>query len=493
MGLSFVLETSAKLLGRLSVPFKGTWKTLPSHLLPPDVLTDSLNVVIQSGELVSRAGLEPFDSFPTSSPVLGSMLYLDGMNKYPIAATATKVYLYNGGWGALLGPTLATPANSPIRFTLFSTGSTFYFVLANGDKLYYGNTGPYQELTPFLGSLLPSITDITSSFNRLVMISPPYSIAWTNALTIFEAPVLNTVFLADTPDPLVAIRNLGTLGFVVYKEASIYTAFAQGATSAAAFRFEFRGTYEGPANPNAVVDANGVHYGFTPSGRVFRFDGSRHDFIADGLWPTLREDIDSDYLHKIHGVYNYKTHEIYFWYPRVGDEGEVKGMLLINLPYPLSGVENFSYFLGSSAFSCTNSLGTALFQNIQSSFVFGNSYSYRLNHNHFFDAEGNEIPIRIQPGFISPQDQSIVQAIYQYYLRRGEGKGTISVHSIVSNMLETNMGESSQEEIIDLTTIVPNEYISTDSQGSFISFRIEANASDRVSYLGADIYGITTM
>jgi len=492
MGTSYILESSAVPLGRLQIPFKGTWKTLPSHLLPPDALADSMNVVIQSGELKPRAGMESYAILPSANDILTTGLYVSGANiKYPLAVSATEVFAYDGGWYQLTGPSLTTPSSTTPRLTTFSSSGGFDFILTDQTNLYNGSNGTYSVITPTIGSLLPGITDISTSFNRVIVISPPYSLAWSNALNFFEWPVLNTVYLSETPDTLVAVRNLGTLGFAVYKEGSIYTAFAQGSTDAAAFRFEFRGVFEGPANPNALIDVNGVHYGFTPSGRIFRFDGSNHDFIADGIWPFLRDDLDPNYLYKIHGVYNYKTHEIYFFYPRLGDSGAVKGMLLINLPYPLSGIESFSYFLGRASFSCTASLGTVLFENLQTSLVFSSGQSYRLNHDHFYDGV-SEIPISLQHGFLSHPNNSIVQPIFQTYLRRGSGRGIVQVQSVVSNMLEENLGTEELEEYIDLSVVVPNEYIGFNNQGSFISVKLSANASDMIRYLGTDVYGIIT-
>jgi len=494
MGTSYILESSAVPLGRFQIPFKGTWKTLPSHLLPPDALADSMNVVIQSGELKPRAGLKPFGGdFPIGYEPRTTYLFVTSNNvKIPLVAGVNTLVGYNTSWYTISGPNLTVPEGKNPRITTFSSSGDFVYILTDTNDLFFGDSGSYAVLTPTLGALLPGITDISTSFNRVVVISPPYSIAWSNALNYLEWPVLNTAYLSDTPDALVAVRNLGTLGFAVYKEGSIYTAFAQGSTDAAAFRFEFRGVFEGPANPNALIDVNGVHYGFTPTGRIFRFDGSNHDFIADGIWPFIRDDIDQDYIHKIHGLYNYKTHEVHFFYPRLGDSGEVKGMVLINLPYPLSGIESFSYFLGKTPFSVTASLGTIFLENASESLVFGPSHAYSVDHDYLYDGENEEIPCVIQHGFLSHPNNAIVQPVYQAYLRRSEERGLAQVTSIVSNMLETNLGTLDNQETIDLSISIPNEYIGFDNQGSFVSFHLSANASSMLRYLGCDVYGIIT-
>ena len=94
----------------------------------------------------------------------------------------------------------------------------------------------------------------------------------------------------------------------------------------------------------------------TPSGRVGYFDGSQHQWIADGIWPFLQIDIDSSNTHRIHGCYDYRIATVIFWYPRSTDvDGLCTGMLVINWPYPLAGIQNFAYFTGVSSFPVTNS------------------------------------------------------------------------------------------------------------------------------------------
>lgn len=495
MAISYLLEPTAKLISKFIIPFKGTWKTLPSHLIPPDALSDSLNVTIQGGALRSRPGLQMFN-LTSLGEIKGTFLYVDALvGKSPLAVSNNKFWQYTpmNTWVDKTNSQNITPVgNYRQRMTSIQQSNQFRVVLANGSAgLFYFDGGLLQAIVPSTGTIPMGIIDVCTSFSRIVGLIPPYTVVWSSIFDISTWPDLNTNILSDTPDPLVTIKNLGTLGFAIYKEGSIYTAFGQSGSAAASFRFEFRGEFEGPANPNALVSAQGIHYGFTPSGRIFSFDGSKHEYIADGIWPFLRDDVDINYLYKIHGVYSFRQHTIYFWYPRKGQGGQVKGIVLVNLPYPKAGLDGYTYFLGESAFSCTDSLGTVLFQNTSGALIFGDDISFVLNPDYQFD-NMHEIPVRMNTPLITTPNNVIVHPTFEVYLRRGSHKGTVFLSSLTSNLLENDAGESSEVERIDLTQFAPNEFISFENQGSFVGFKLEGTAADGIEYLGADVYGRET-
>ncbi len=494
MAISILQEPGSRMIGRFSVPFRGTWKTLPPHLLPNDVLADSLNITIQSGSIKPRSGLQRFSQSSFAQDVKGSFLYVSENNiKIPIAVTDNKFYIYLNDWEDRTGSTnFSLGYNSRVRMTNFASRATFHVVIANGtSNLYTWQSGPINRLVPNVGSLVDNMTDIIVAFGRLVVLAPPYTVIWSETYDSQTWFPLNTAILMDTSDPAIALKNLGVYGFVVYKEASITTAFAQAASSAAAFKFEPAKEYEGPCSSAGVVGANGVHFGLTPSGRIFRFDGSNHTFIADGIWPFLRDDIDISRRHMVHGCYNYKSNEIYFWYPKKSQPNEVKGMIILVLPYPLSGVQDFSYFLGESAFSCTDSLGALHLTDNIGNLVFGKSQSFVIEPNWPYD-DSSRIPVALEPGLIGysqemGQNLPIYKPSYELYVKKAENKKTIFFQSATSNQLEERT--LSEEEEIDLSDIKPNEFIAFDNSGSFVGLKVTGFADSGFEYLGCDVYG----
>src|SRR5437762_3002444 len=107
--ISHILDPSAELLKTYMPPFRGTWKVLPPHLVPDDVLQDSLNVALFSGVLKSRSGMLQFEDFVFESEVIGSYLATDVNNvKSVVASTARNAYRHFsvGTWVSMTGSVL---------------------------------------------------------------------------------------------------------------------------------------------------------------------------------------------------------------------------------------------------------------------------------------------------------------------------------------------------------------------------------------------------
>lgn len=514
--ISYQNDPSARLLKSYIPPFKGTWKTLPAHLLPDDVIQDSLNVTLLSGKLRSRLGLVRYSNIIFPNPVIGSFQFIDVNNtKLPLASTATQLYQYiPSDWTNITGSVVLNSLAKQVRMTSIQAATSVYLLYCNGlDELKYKqDSGNLQDITPYVDpdtgpSSLPIFTDICTSFSRIVGFTPPYTVAWCASLNdtylnFTNWPALNQVILSDTEDSIVALGSLGTLGLAIYKEGNIFVGFAQQGTDASAFRFEHRGSYPGPAGVQAVVSALGGHVYMTNTGRIAFFDGTQHQWVADGLWPFLQDDIDVEYSKNIFGVYNYKTSEIYFWYPKVGDSGLLKGMVILNAPYPTAGVVTPSYFLGSTDFTCTNGLSTPLFNDSVDPFVFGNSRVFSLDKNTYTD-DSQSFSCSFTTGIFKPPQpelpkgstqllSDIYRPIFELYLTRDSFRGTANLSSITSNNLETDGESSSNSEIIDLTSINVNEFVGFNETGSFIGLKLEWDSESKVEYKGCDVYGRTT-
>jgi len=518
MSISIQNDPNADHLKTYLPPFKGTWKTLPEHLIPDDAVQESMNVSLLGGKLRSRCGLEMYNSATFDAPISGSFMFVGVSNiKYPVASSKSKVYKYLGSWQEIpvFGTTLVGLDTSQVRMTSIQQGSIVYLIYTNGvqpllvsEELVSLVTIPPYITTPI--SIIPILKDLCTSFDRIVGIQPPYTVTWcdvvnSNYLGFTNWPSLNQAILSQTEDSLVAIRNLGTLGIAVYKEGNIFLGIAQQGPNSQAFRFEHRGEYEGPAGVQSIVNVNGVHVYMTSTGRVGYFDGTQHDWICDGIWPFLQDDLDTVYASKIHGSYNYRTSELYFWYPKLGDNGILRGMLIINWPYKLAGIQSYSYFLGYSSFEITNSLTVRLFNATTSPLAFSKESdiyrTYALKHTHYFD---NAVPFQcsFKTGVFKPivqestqqrtRDTSdIYRPILELYSTRDSTRKTVQLSAVLSQSLE-DTGTSTSPEIIDLTSVQPNEYIGFNETGSFIGIEASWSSDSKFEYKGCDIYGRRT-
>ena len=510
---SYLSDPSAKLLKSYPPPYRGTWYTLPSHLLPDDVLAESRNVTLRKGILRSRSGLSQFDAFVFPERVTGAYTFVDSSdNKLFIAGTEQHLYRFSGSWADITGTTLTGDSTTLSRMTSIQQGTLNYLLYCNGkDTLKVSANGAsLTDITPFIDpvtgpSSIPSPIDITTSFSRIVAITRPYTLAWSDVvnddhLCFTNWPALNQAILSDTPDTLVAIRPLSTVAFAIYKEGSIFVGIAQAGPSSAAFRVEFRGKYQGPAGTQAIAEWDGKHVYMTPTGRVGVFDGTAHDWICDGVWPFLRENIDIAHSNRIFAVYDYSVSEITFWYPKPGDDGALRGMLVICLPYPLAGVSSYSYFLGESLFPCSTGLSVEPFLGQTDPLVFSAlapRKSYGINNLAYGDG-GQPFQCSFNTGLFRPSFKKSaleeattgqqVKPSLEFYTTRDGTRGIAHVSSLVSQQLETS-GEIGDLEELDLTQIQPNEFVASGNIGSFLGVRAEWFSDAKVEYKGCDVWG----
>src|SRR5262245_7181507 len=75
MTVFFQKEATARLLKSYPLPYKGTWRSVPSQILPDDALQTSFNISLIYGHLRSRCGLPLYGSFGTiTTPVYASFM-----------------------------------------------------------------------------------------------------------------------------------------------------------------------------------------------------------------------------------------------------------------------------------------------------------------------------------------------------------------------------------------------------------------------------------
>ena len=485
------------LIGQWTVPLQGTLRGLPPYAIPQDAVYDSLNVLVRQGAVVPRSGITNFDLTPLGSRPVGAfstILLASGAfqtdtyqndtfqlagntaNNALVVATNRKIWAYfSGVWHDLTNAALTASADNPARLTAIEIANTINIVIVNGTdvpQLWDTTTAQVANLvgTP----AAPTWSDITTASDRLIGIIPPYTIQWGNSLSLATFPALNFRTLADTIDPVVAIRNLGTLGVVVYKTRSIWVGQPGGATDASYFAFTLRGFWEGPASSAAVVDADGIHFYMTNIGRLAAFDGTQQQWVCDGLWPAIKSEIDQAYVGRIFGTFDALNNEVSFYYPRVGDSGQPRGIATIKLPNVGEGIAQPVGFRGLQTIPVSCGTDARLLTTRQT-FLFGDQsqVGYTLGGP---DDDGTNFSGYFQPGLIAAPAMDLYRLEgFEVFMARGAGRsGTLAVKVVSNNLLENpDTTNYAVAQPIDLSQAPPTQPEGADVTGKFFGLRFE--------------------
>jgi len=473
------------------VPYSGTWKSLPGHLIPESALVDSSNVFIKDGELVTRPGLGvKFGIGVLDGEVLGGGEFSNGVDRFLVAVTRSSVYTATSivsNWNRIGG--VSFDADKGVSFDLFSSSGVVYAIIASGSVVYTWDGTTFNTITSSLG-VIPNVHDIEIAFDRIVAIEKPYNVRWTVGLDFTNWSDLNESKKPESGDEVVTIKKMTNLGFVLYKEKSIYIAFATAGPDSTAFTFrDSRGQYEAPAGIHAVVDVNGSHIYMTASGRIGLFTGAQHRWIADGIWSFMREDIDETLTYKIFGIYDRVLNTLSFVYPR---GGEMVGLVVVNLPYPEIGIQGFSAFLGTLSVPVNYGFGFKLNNLLPQCIGFNSSD----NQGYLFDSSvGNDagLPFNciIQTPIKPFESFKHNKVNVETFCERSDTYGMVGVNIVSSAMLDNRDGHVySEMQRIDLNTARVNEFLGFNKSDRYFGVKYSWNSGLSVfKYKGAIVYG----
>ena len=447
------------------------------------------------------------------------------------------------------GVVFAGSRDDSYRFTSLAFGTP----LQNYTFLVRGNQAPYYWDPSLAGGNIVAVPgspanwkDATTVFDRIIGITDT-EVSWGEILQVDNWPAVNVKSLMETPDYCKAIRPFGNMNVIVFKERSIWKGLGNGeGTSAFSFRWQFAGYYEGPCGVNAC-DGTPLGYAYmTRNGRVGLYNGTKVDWIADQIWPLIRDDIDQTQVCRVFVRYREANHQVVCLYPRTGDGGRVRGILIIQLPQMESGVDKFACFNGSFEadvallanaqvdIHCMGEFekdagGTAAvvaqlgmvgtrFSSGNGATIYGqwedltNPVSSGGQHSSLdWNVQAYRVTARLQPGLLtSPKsDPHRIEAV-EPFLRRGTdvatagvGGGavdTCDVFPVASDTLHTRGGVvgNTGTTITDMdgttppvkeTVGVSDTRVIGPHRGRFLGFRLDAR-SDNIAlrYLGAIIY-----
>ena len=503
------------------VPNMGVVHGVPSHTLPPNALHTSLNVCIRDGLLVPRPGMTLFASTvlvgrPTGSigsNVLGSGAFQDDAfqedafqvdSSIPatlsVVGTTKRLYVfYNGMYNDITGSLpsgsdLGGSADNPSRFTGLPIGSPPQISIVHSNGIDTPRVWALGDPSFVTMPDAPLWKDLTTISDRIIGLVGPYEIRWGESLDLDNFPVENSRTLADTTDATVAITNFGTTGGAVYKSNSIWNVVVtDDPVSSRFFRFDFKIQVEGPASAPALVNAQKAHYYMTRNGRVGRWDGYAHEWVADGAWPLIRADLDTDFAGRIHGAYEPTHDEIIFYYPRVGDNGECKGIHTVTLPRPMNNLTDHIGFPGMSSHPI--STATSLVLDLKKILVFTSDVATVGAKAYLLEGQNDDAERFTgywQPGLAMVEGPNPARiGDCEAFFERGPGYGTVTIKAVVSDILDNAGGRVVEAgQTIDLSKIAIFDLKTADARGRFIGTRFEFRTPVTIRYKGLDMRNI---
>ena len=510
--MTLVREPGSEIIAQFAVPTRGTWKNTPAHTIPLDAVYDSLNVFIREGKLRNRPGLTLYDDTVFESPVLGGAMIVTLGDHIILAPTRNRLYQLDSVtkvWTSII-PTNAdgvTASNftdndlTVVDMAFMETAGEYIAIFAvQGKPLKQWTQSPY-DVRVLTGTNIPNAKSVCVAANRIIALVYPHTVVWSGSLTPSVYSALAYAKKAQTGDEGICVRSLTSLAFVLYKERSIYTARAQaGLNEGTAFAFSEPLYVEGPAGIYAVVNIGGAHVYMTRNGRIALFDGTSYPtWIADGLWLFLQQDMNQSLVHLIRGVYDYRLHTVIFFYPKVGESGVLRGMVIVNLPFEGQDIAEPATprsFLGLCQKSITHACEKRWNDEIDRSFLFSSplttqdgSQAYTFDETVNVDEE-TPFDCGFQTGLQAMPDARHTHLTVETFMERATGYGSVLVEPVVSDILETPGGTvlESSGQYIDLSHNPTNEYKGFAKKVRFFGLKYTWTSVDTVRYSGAVVY-----
>jgi hypothetical protein len=477
---------------------------MPAHRLADTHLWDAQNIVVREGCVQPRPGMTPFGTFSVNDfgarPMGALQLVRVDQLAIPVVATTTSVWKLVGGvWVNITGPGLTGSPDRPVRMTLleFGTPGVVYLVLVNGQAVQSWD-GTALTTSAIAGSP-PAFTDVATAYDRIIGLIPPYEVAWGDALSLSTWSQLNRRLLAETPDEKVAISAFGTYTIAVYGRNSIFIGTAQAGPPSQAFRFDLVKVVDGPAGPAARIQVDGVDYYMTSQGRLAAFDGANHRWIADGFWPYVQPtetpvspQIDAQYARRVVATYDRHFGELRFYYPRVGDGGEPKGLVVCYLPQPEAGLPGYFALPGASTQAVTAAAPIRLDDGLDRLLLASPTTLKSYTPTGPTD-DGTTFDCALQTGLKPSGLKRVAHA--EPFVERGEGFGTLDVAAVSSFILDTPGGTvHPHPRTVDLTFGGGTETrVPFDAQGRFYGLRVSFRSTAHVRYHGAVLHGTAAL
>lgn len=507
--MTLVRETGSEIITQFAVPSRGTWKNVGAHLLPVDAVYDSLNVYIREGRLRARPGLVRYDETIFTNPILGGAMAVTVGEKVVLAITKDKIYQLSdltNTWNSLSAPSMTTFApddSCVIDIAFMETSGENIAIIAEPHNVLKKWVDVPRSVSILTGTNIPQAKSVCIAASRVIALIYPHTVVWSNINnpTVFDATAYSK--RAQSGDGGVLVESLSNLSFVLYKERSIYIVRAQaGLDESTAFSFSEPLYADGPAGVYALVRIEGAHIYMTHNGRIAIFDGTRYpQYIADGLWFFLQEDINPSLAHTIRAVYDYRLHTVTFYYPKINSGSGLRGMVVLNLPFQGQDIQETqarAAFLGVCGKGITHGIEKRWDRqgSVDRSILFSTqndptdrNRAYLFNETVTSD-DGNAFNCSFQTGLQPMPDARHTHVSTETFVERSQGYGILGVEPVISDMLETPGGmiPDMSKQYINLEQNPVREYIAFGQQVRFFGLRYSWESTSTVRYSGAVVY-----
>jgi hypothetical protein len=317
----------------IELPTNGIRKDIPPIAVGFQGLIEAENWIYRDAQFRVRPGLTSFSDDIDQRP-LGFIQYDHGAeDDRLVMGTDDSWFHYNSGagtWTDLDGAAnpLTGGAIAQVVFRTFESGGTVKLIGVNGNdepKVWPG-TGSYADLA---GTPPTAAVALAVAADRVLMAQGD-TFYWSGNLDETDWTATG-VRVADTPGDIISLLEFGNMRTAIYKESSLYMAFAQ-TDLLYKFRIELvRSGIPGPVSPNAVFPLGelGIHCYLAESGAVMLFDGNAPSSIGDHVQTHIRATRDYDLRQRSFGFYDPLQNDIYIFYANSGAV-DVNSCVIIN-------------------------------------------------------------------------------------------------------------------------------------------------------------------
>lgn len=502
--MSIFREPGSQIIAQLSVPVRGTWNSLAVHTAPTDALYDSSNIFLRRGKVRNRPGLTLVNDTVFDGPILGGQMAVSPQDKRLVVLSRLSTYElgpHDSAWAQVNTGAFAPSDTSVIDTAGIETSGLYAVLVAeehNVLKAWNSLLHTTNTITPQSGSdPIPFAKSVCVTVRRVVVLVPPHTVRWSRVFQMDYFPPNAYNKVAQTNDMGICVRLLTNTSFALYKERSIYVARAREGNDDTAFQFSDPLYVAGPAGIKAIIDVSGTHIYMTKNGRIAQFSGAGYpQWIADGLWLFLQDDIDPLYAYLTTGVYDYRLHTAIFYYPRLGSGGALTGMVILSLP--LEGVDLQqqqplpAVFKGTSSIPVSHGVQSNFNGVIDRSVVFGSAasrQSFYLDETAQTD-NGQYYDCMMYHPLTAMPDARHTKVSFETFVERSQGYGVLNVEPVVSDTLESQDGTTpdGKVEYIDLETNPVQTIKAFNISTRFFGLKYTWRSDSTVRYSGSVIY-----
>lgn len=334
----------------IPVPRSG-WRTdVPIHELPPDALSDGLNVAIEpDGLLQPRKGMERLTGpdgtplAPLDGRVMAGLGFVDTTGAAQIVVSSLrKQYALQGGvWADITGPGTSGDKDTPYRliaFGQFQGKSNIYLIDgAQHDNLQQWAVGnpafTTVTNTNFNVNALTSLaaSDICVVADRLVVIDTDEKggdapgrhtqrVRWSAVLDGTNWPIgaWNDLFGIGN---LIAIRQASRTSAVIYGSEGGFIMSAVPGSDAGAFVFDrINDVIVPPHCPAAIVERGGRHWYTSQDLNIWVCDGQNARIFSEGIHAGLMQKLAQGETQRPVAVYDKLRERVIFFLTFIADQ-----------------------------------------------------------------------------------------------------------------------------------------------------------------------------